>query len=74
MTDIEISGTVQFIPLEGGFYVIRSKNGDAFDPINLPEAYRRHGLKVNVEARIREDLLGLHLAGPIIEISSIHLL
>ena len=68
---IQVSGTVEFISLEGGFYAIRAADGKTYDPINLPQEYHHHGMRVRVKARMRGDVASVHMAGPIIEILSI---
>jgi hypothetical protein len=67
----EVSGTVEFISLESGFYAIRAADGKTYDPINLPKEYQRHGMRVRVKARMRNDVASAHMAGPSIEILSI---
>lgn len=68
---IEIHGTVVFKEFEGGFYGIEAEGGSAYDPMNLPESYKKDGLKVNVKARPRSDVMGFHMYGSIIEIMDI---
>ena len=68
---IEIHGTVVFKEFEGGFYGIEAEDGSAYDPMNLPEPFKKDGLKVNVKARLRPDAMGFHMYGSIIEIMDI---
>jgi len=68
---MQLSGTVEFISLEGGFYAIRAADGKTYDPINLPQEYQHQGMRVLINARMREDVASVHMAGPIIEILSI---
>jgi hypothetical protein len=65
------TGTVQFMNLEGGFFAIRGDDAVTYDPTNLPPAFQRHALRVRFEARIRRDLGGIHMVGPIVEVISI---
>ena len=65
------TGTVQFMNLEGGFFAIRGDDGVTYDPTNLPSAFQRNALRVRFEARIRPDLGGIHMVGPIVEVISI---
>lgn len=67
----EIAGTVAYMDIEGGFYAIHGEDGRKYAPVNLPEAYRRDGLTVNVTARLKTDTVGVHMYGAIIEIVSI---
>ena len=64
----DLRGTVFFSNLEGGFYAIRGDDRVTYDPINLPAAFRRDGLRVVATLRIRRDLAGTHMVGPIVEV------
>ncbi len=67
----EIVGTVTYKNIEGGFYAIDADNGRKYDPINLPESFRKDGLRVKVTARPRIDAMSLHMYGAIIEVVNI---
>ena len=67
----EIVGIVVHRDLEGGFYAIDGDNGKRYDPINLPESFRKNGLRVKVTARRRTDVMSLHMYGSIIEVVNI---
>ena len=67
----EIVGTVVYKDIEGGFYAIDGDNGSKYDPINLPESFRKDGLRVKVTARPRMDAMSLHMYGAIIEVVNI---
>ena len=65
-TPITIVGTVQYSSLEGGFYAIKTRDGTAYDPTNLPEEFQKDGLRVEAEARRQDGMAGIHQAGPIV--------
>ena len=67
----EIVGNVTYKNLEGGFYAIDGDNGRRYDPINLPESFKKDGLRVRVTARRRTDAMSLHMYGAIVEIVNI---
>ncbi len=69
--DLTIQGTVTQFTFEGGGYAIQSDSNKTYDPINLPERFQINGLKVIVEAKLRDDLVSYHMIGPIIEIHCI---
>ena len=72
-TDIvELQGTIVKKDLEGGFFAIESDDGRVYDPINLPEHFKKIGLKVKVNAKLRNDVASIHMAGDIIEIIDIN--
>jgi hypothetical protein len=68
---ISITGTIRYYTFEGGFWAIRGSDGVTYDPYGLPPAFRVEGLPVALVAVIRNDLVGFHMAGPIIDIISL---
>ena len=67
----EILGTVAYKDLEGGFFAIDGDDGSKYDPISLPESFRKEGLEVTVTARLRKHAMSIHLYGPIIKVVNI---
>jgi len=65
------TGTIKYIDLEGGFYGIIADNGERYDPINLNQEFQVDGLRVRFEAKIRDDIVGIHMWGVLIEILKI---
>ena len=68
---ISLTGTIQFISLEGGFFAIRGDDGTTYDPLNLQRDYQQNGLRVRLKARLRNDVATVRMAGPVIEILEI---
>jgi hypothetical protein len=68
---VDLQGTVVKKDLEGGFFAIESDDGRVYDPINLPDRFKKHGLRVNVTAKLRDDMGSIHMVGDIIEIIDI---
>lgn len=68
---VESSGTVVWRTVEGGVWVIEADNGTTYNPIDLPEDYQVDGLRVHFEGQLRTDMMGIHMVGPLIEITSI---
>lgn len=67
----QIEGTVVYKELEGGFFAIESDDGTKFNPVNLPEAFRKDGLKVTVSAAQPYEGMSAHMYGTLIEIVDI---
>ena len=67
----EIMGTVTYKHIGGGFYAIDGDDGRKYDPINLPDSFRKDGLKVKVTARLKKDAMSFHMYGAIIEVVNI---
>ncbi len=68
---IEFTGTVVYVPIEGGFYGIVAEDGTQYDPKNLPGNMMRDGLKVRVQAQPVHGAVGFHMWGQIVEIINI---
>jgi inhibitor of cysteine peptidase len=68
---VSFAGTVVYKDFEGGFYAIDADDGSAYDPVDLPREFTVDGLRVQVTARVRDDLASFHMYGRIIEIISI---
>lgn len=69
---IQVSGTVRYFTLEGGFWAVQGDDGVTYDPMNgLAPAFQRENLKVTLVARVRNDMAGIHMVGPIVEVLSI---
>jgi hypothetical protein len=66
---IRVVGTVQFYGFEGGFWAVRGDDNVTYDPIGgLPAQLQRENLRVVMIAKVRNDLAGIHMAGPLVEI------
>lgn len=68
---MELAGTVHFIEVERGAWVIRSSDGTQYHPLNLPEEFRVEGLPVTAKLRLREDIATTAMVGRPVEIVSI---
>ena len=44
------TGTVRHVTLEGGFFGIETEDGENLFPINLPDSFKRDGLKIRFQA------------------------
>jgi hypothetical protein len=65
---LEGTGEIVFIGLEGGFFGIKSDDGDYYDPINLADDFKVEGLKIHFIAKIRSDVVTYHMWAKIIEL------
>ena len=68
---VTVAGTIRHFDLEGGFFAIRGDDSVTDDPTNLAEEFRRDGLRVRARLRLRPDMGGIHMAGPIVDIVEI---
>jgi len=64
---VEATGIIKFVDLEGGFYGIVAEN-KKYLPVNLSKEFETDGLKVKFKAKIRKDLVSIHMWGTLIEL------
>jgi hypothetical protein len=69
--DGKLTGTVIYVSLEGGFYGIKGDDGRNYDPVNLPEEFRKDGLRVRFAARELKDQASFHMWGVLVEVITI---
>jgi hypothetical protein len=65
------TGTVYWFDLEGGFYAIRGDDDVTYDPMNLPADFRQDNVPVHFRVKVRNDMGGIHMVGPIVEVVEI---
>jgi hypothetical protein len=70
---IEAQGTITYVGLEGGFWGILASDGRKFDPVNLPDKFKKDGLIVRVKLRPRDELAGTHMWGQMVEVIEIRI-
>jgi hypothetical protein len=69
--EISFVAEVILIPLEGGFYGLLAEDGRRFLPLNLPEGFRREGLKVRVRGEMKKNVATIYMWGTPFEIHEI---
>lgn len=70
-SELQFEATVQHRQIEGGSWVIKSEDGTTYEPTDLPEEYRKEGLRVRVWANRLDDRASIRMIGPIISIQRI---
>jgi hypothetical protein len=63
-----IMGSVKYLDLEGGVFVITDADGTQYNPVNLPDSFKVDKMAVEAEARRRDDLASAAMAGPMVEL------
>ena len=69
--DLAFDGVVAYTTVEGGAWLLESDAGETYEPVNLPAEFEEEGLRVRVEAEVREDLGSVVMVGTLIEIERI---
>ncbi|HDD45030.1 MAG TPA: hypothetical protein ENG63_09270 [Candidatus Desulfofervidus auxilii] len=64
---ISSTGTIKYLSLEGGFYGIETEKGEKYLPLNLPEEFKKDGLKVWFKAKLKK-VAAIQMWGKPIEI------
>jgi len=65
------TGVVKFINLEGGFYGIVGDTGQKYDPSNLPDKFKKDGMKVRFTAKEKKGAVSFRMWGKIVELTKI---
>jgi hypothetical protein len=67
--NIVVNGVVHYVDLEGGFWIVRGTDNVTYDPVPpLEEAFRKEGLKVQLEGKIRTGGVSIRMVGTIIDV------
>lgn len=72
--DVNSTGTVRYIDLEGGFYGIIGDDGESYLPGNLDEAYQKDGLRVTFTGMMDENASNFYMWGVPITLISVRVL
>jgi hypothetical protein len=70
---IDITATVAYKDFEGGFYAIDGDDGVKYNPLNLADEFRKNGLRIQLTAVLRPEMMSMYNYGNIIEIREIAL-
>ena len=70
----EITGTLLYKDLEGGFYGFDGDNGNKYTLRNLAPEYKKNGIKLHVRGRIREDIMTFTQYGSVFEVEDVKVL
>ena len=66
------TGEIVYLDFEGGFFGIIADDGGKYDPGNLPDDFKIHGLLIEFSAKILHDGASIHMWGEIVELLYIH--
>lgn len=68
---IRIVGVVRFLSVEGGVFTIRGDDSVTYNPMNLPAEFQKDGLRIEAEGRRRDDMMGIQMVGPIVQLERV---
>ena len=66
-----VDASVEFLNVEGGCWTIEVREHVHYLPLDLPEEFRRDGLRVRAELLRRDDYYSTCMVGPVVEVLSI---
>jgi hypothetical protein len=69
-----VTATVRFFSIEGGFYALHGDDSVTYDPTNLAKSFQIDGLRVQSLLTVRNGAVGIHAVGPIVDIVEIRTL
>jgi inhibitor of cysteine peptidase len=69
---ISAEGTIVYQEFEGGFFGIITDNDYKYNPFNLPVNFKRDGLRIRFEGKLKTDLVSIHMWGKLLEITGIN--
>lgn len=69
--EVVFAAEVELISLEGGFFGLIAEDGTKYLPLNLPEGFRRDGLRVKVRGRLKEEAVTIYMWGKPLEVLDI---
>ena len=63
-----LTGTVEYLNVEGGLFAIHASDGTTYNPVNLPDSFKIDKMAIEADARRREDLVSPAMIGPLVEL------
>ena len=66
-----LTGQVYYANIEGGFYGIISDDGIKYQPTNLPRKFKKEGLSLKFDAKIKNESISFFQWGTIIAVSNV---
>ena len=67
----QMTGTIVYKNLEGGFYGFISDDGSHYTLRNLAPEYKQNGLKISVKGQVLTDIMTITQFGDVFEVSTV---
>ena len=68
---LHLTGYVDYVNTNGGFFAIVGDDGQKYQPTNLPHKLRTVGLPIKFDARINDNIVSTFMWGTIIDVSNV---
>jgi hypothetical protein len=59
----QVVGTIRYVEIERGVYLIVAADSTRYQPLDLPEAFRKDGLRIRATLRREPDVMTVGQAG-----------
>jgi hypothetical protein len=67
---MKLTGKVVYRDLEGGVWVLEGDDGCTYQLAGGDRNIKRDGQRVEIEGRIEEDAMTIHMVGPVFNVAS----
>ncbi len=64
----EFHGTIEFLDIEGGVWVLTTAAGEHYALFRAPAALLQEGLEVTITGQIKSDMMTVAQVGPVLEV------
>ncbi len=71
MFEKSLKGTVKKREVEGGVWVLETEDKKIYQLKDGPADLYQDGVKVTLEGKVRKDLMGFGMSGPIFEVKKV---
>ncbi len=68
---MKVKGQVQYSPLGFGTWVLETDSGETYQLYNPPVSIQKEGLRVEVEGRLRDDIMTVAMVGRVLEVIAV---
>lgn len=68
-----LTGKIQKVDIEGGFYGIVGDDGQKYDPVNLKDEFKKDGLPVKFTVQEKTGMVSVRMWGKIVEVTSMEI-
>jgi len=70
-TALHLTGQIYYRNIEGGFYGIIGDDGIKYQPTNLPRKFKKEGLNLKFDAKMKSHMVSAFQWGTIVELSQV---
>ena len=67
----KLKGTVKKSALEGGIWILETKNGEKYQLKDGPVDLYQDGVKATLRGNVKRDILGIGMIGPVFEVHEV---